>query len=128
MARKNRDNKFLRLTGLWPSKKNDSLYSGKLRGEDVEKLQEKIEEADGGDLVFFLWENEKEGRKDPDFTLQVAVATDNGDYKKKRRDEEEEEDEKPRKRSRKDADDEEEEDSEEDDRPAKKSKKSKSDW
>jgi hypothetical protein len=84
MARRgNRDNdgKYLRLTGLWPSKKNDALWTGKFRNEDIGKLLEKVEQADkdGADLVFFLWENtEKNGKKDPDFTVQVSVSEDEG--------------------------------------------------
>ena len=77
MARgRENDGKYLRLTGLWPSKK-DGLFSGKLRPEDISKLLEKADEADkdGLPLVFLLWENtDKRGRKDPDFTLQVTIA------------------------------------------------------
>jgi len=134
MARKNRDNKFLRLTGLWPSKR-DGLFSGKLRAQDVEKLQEKIEEADGKDLVFFLWENEKESRKDPEFTLQVAVSDSDGGSRRSRRDRDEDEDEdKHSKRSKRDAEDDEEGEEEEDEkeerssRSNKKNSKKKSDW
>lgn len=81
MARgRENDGKYVRLTGLWPSKK-DGLFSGKLRPEDIEKLQDKVEEAAKNDaaLVFLLWENtDKRGRKDPDFTLQVTVSEDEG--------------------------------------------------
>ncbi len=74
--RKEADSKYLRLTGLWQNKKKDNLFTGKMRAEDVEKLVEKAGEAvDAGvDLVFFLWENEKDSQKDPDFTLQCVVA------------------------------------------------------
>lgn len=79
--RKENDGKYCRLTGLWPSKKNDSLWTGKLRAQDIEKVQEKLDEADkaGADVVVFLWEN-KEGksRKDPEFTVQIAVSEDEG--------------------------------------------------
>ncbi len=78
--RDERDSKYVRLTGLWESKKR-GLFSGKLREQDIEKLVEKIDEAKdaGSDLIFFLWENnDKRGRKDPDYTLQVAVAEDAG--------------------------------------------------
>ena len=78
--RDDRDSKYVRLTGLWESKKR-GLFSGKLREQDIEKLVEKIDEAKdaGSDLIFFLWENnDKRGRKDPDYTLQVAVAEDAG--------------------------------------------------
>ena len=81
MARgRENDGKYVRLTGLWPSKK-DGLFSGKLRPEDLEKLLDKVEEAAKNDaaLVFLLWENtDKRGRKDPDFTLQVTVSEDEG--------------------------------------------------
>ncbi len=81
MARgRENDGKYVRLTGLWPSKK-DGLFSGKLRPEDIEKLLDKAEEAAKSDaaLVFLLWENtDKRGRKDPDFTLQVTVSEDEG--------------------------------------------------
>lgn len=76
-GRKDNDGKYLRLTGMWQSKKRDNLWSGKLRPEDIDKLIEKAEEAAkaGVELMFFLWENtEKDGPKSPDFTLQVTVA------------------------------------------------------
>jgi len=75
------EGKYLRLTGLWPSKKNNSLWTGKFRNQDIGRLQDKIQEADdaGADLVVFLWENnEKKGNKDPEFTVQISVAEDNG--------------------------------------------------
>jgi len=75
------DGKYLRLTGLWPNQKKDNLWTGKMRAEDVAKLIEKADEADqaGVDLVFFLWQNqEKYGRKDPDFTIQMSVADSDG--------------------------------------------------
>lgn len=78
-GRKENDGKYLRLTGLWPSRKKDTLWTGKFRNQDIEQLLVKVEEADkaGADLLFFLWENtEKDGKKDPDFTLQVTVADD----------------------------------------------------
>ena len=80
-GRKENDGKYLRLTGLWPSKKNDALWTGKFRNQDLEKLIEKCEQADkaGADLVVFLWENkEKDGQKDPDFTVQVSISEDDG--------------------------------------------------
>ena len=76
MAReRERDSKYVRLTGMWPTKK-DGLFTGKMRTEDIGKLIEKADEAekDGQQLVFFLWENDKKTRKDPEFTLQVAIA------------------------------------------------------
>lgn len=70
-----RDSKYVRLTGMWPTKK-DGLFTGKMRTEDIDKLIEKAEEAEKNDkqLVFFLWENDKKERKDPEFTLQMAIA------------------------------------------------------
>lgn len=78
-SRKENDGKYLRLTGLWPSRKKDNLWTGKFRNQDIEQLLVKVEEADkaGADLLFFLWENtEKSDKKDPDFTIQVTVADD----------------------------------------------------
>ena len=81
--RGNRDNdgKYLRLTGLWPSKKKDTLWTGKIRNQDIGTLQDKIQEADdaGADLVVFLWENtNKKGKRDPEFTVQISVSEDDG--------------------------------------------------
>jgi hypothetical protein len=73
------DGKYLRLTGLWPSKNKDTLWTGKIRSQDIGALLEKCEEADkdGSDIVVFLWENtKKSGRKDPDFTVQISVSED----------------------------------------------------
>lgn len=134
MARRGKGNdKFLRLTGLWPSKKRDGLWSGKLRNQDIERLLERAKEADGegADIIFFLWENEKQSKKDPEFTLQCAVAEDQGGYSKGRdsgrsRRDRDEDDEKPSRRGKK----EEKEDEEEEETP--RSKKGKStkdnDW
>ena len=80
-GRKENDGKYFRLTGLWPSKKNDRLCTGKVRNQDLEKLQDKIAEAvdANADLVVFLWENtEKNGPKDPEFTVQISVSEDDG--------------------------------------------------
>lgn len=109
MARRERDNKFLRLTGLWPNKNNKKLYTGKLRAQDVGKLIDKLEEADGNDIAFFLWENDAESRKDPVFTLQCTVSDSGFGGKKKYRDEDED---RSSRRSRRDRDEEEEEEEE----------------
>lgn len=79
MGRRNRDNdgKYVRLTGLWPSKKNDTLWSGKIRNQDIGAVIDKLDEADkeNADVVVFLWENkERNGKKDPEFTVQIAVS------------------------------------------------------
>lgn len=129
MSRRGRekDSKFLRLTGLWPSKHNDALYSGRVKNEDLEALQAKIEEAGDSDLVFFLWENkDKESRKDPEFTLQVAVSDGDGGRRKSRRDRDDDED---RGKSRRDRDEEEDKDEEEEEEKprSKKGKGSKED-
>jgi len=82
MSRRNRgdnDGKYLRLTGLWPSKKNDRLFTGKIRNKDLGVLLDKLDEADKAhaDVVVFLWENtEKDSPKDPEFTVQIAVSED----------------------------------------------------
>lgn len=112
-SNKNAKNKYFRLTGLWQSKKNDKLFTGKLRGLDVEKLIAKLEEADGEDIAFFLWENDQESRKDPIFTLQCTVSEGDGFKKRRSRDEDEDEDDRPRRKSRRDEDEEEEEQEEE---------------
>ena len=102
MARRGRDNdgKYVRLTGLWPSKKNDALWTGKIRNQDLFKVLDKLDEADkhGKDIVVFLWENtEKDGPKDPEFTAQISVSEDQERGRGRRssrgrdRDEEEEE-------------------------------------
>jgi hypothetical protein len=71
------NDKYVRLTGLWPSKNKEGLWTGRFRAEDMEKLLEKASEAldNGAPLVFSLWENnEKEGKRDPDFSLQCFVG------------------------------------------------------
>lgn len=117
MARRRGGNdKFLRLTGLWQSKKKDTLFSGKLRNQDIEGLINKLNEAldNDADMVFFLWENEKEGHKDPDFTLQTAVAdSDGGGRGRNRRDRDDDRDEDKGRRSKRSRDDEDEEETEE---------------
>jgi hypothetical protein len=118
MARRERDSKYLRLTGLWPSKNKKGLFTGKLRNQDIGKLIDKLEEAGDADIAFFLWENDAESRKDPEFTLQCTVSDSQGfsGKKKYRRDEEEEEDDRPRskRRSRDDEEEEEQDEAEED--------------
>ena len=70
------NDKYLRLTGLWPSKNNEDLYTGRVKAEEVEALIEKFTEALESDapIVFSLWVNEQESRKDPEFTLQCFVG------------------------------------------------------
>ncbi len=73
----NKNDKYLRLTGLWQSKNNDLLWSGRLKTEQIEALLKKVEEAMDQDapLIFGLWENDKkESKKDPEFTLQCFVG------------------------------------------------------
>lgn len=69
--------KYLRLTGLWPSKSNDDLFTGRVKADDVEKIIERFQEAldAAAPMVFSLWvNNEKESRKDPEFSLQCFVG------------------------------------------------------
>lgn len=98
--RKGGDDKYLRLTGLWPSKHNDSLFTGRLKAEQVADLLAKVEEASEAEapIVFSLWVNDKkESRKDPEFSLQCFVGdsedsprSSRSSKKSSRRDEEEE--------------------------------------
>ena len=123
--KKGSDDKYLRLTGLWPSKNKDGLWTGRFRAEDMEKLLAKVNEAGENDapLVFSLWETtEKESRKDPDFSLQCFVgdneekpASKSRFCKKKAEPEDDEEDEE-------EEESEEEEEEEEDEKPKGKTK------
>ncbi len=130
MARRERDSKYLRLTGLWESKKG-GLFTGKLRAEDVEKLIEKCEEADkaNSQIVFFLWENDqKRNRKDPDFTLQAAVADEEQSSRRRSsRDDDDEEEDKPKRRGKRDEPDDDEEEEEKPKRTSKTTKSKKND-
>lgn len=79
--RDQKDSKYLRLTGLWESRNKRGMWSGKIRGQDLGKVMDKLQEADDAraDVVVFLWENnEKRGQKDPDFSVQIAVAEEQG--------------------------------------------------
>lgn len=100
----NTESKYIRLTGLWQSKGNEDLYTGKAKEEQIEKLLKAAEEAleSGAPLVFSLWvNNEKESRKDPEFSLQTFVGDveekprerGGGGFKRKNRDDKEEEEE-----------------------------------
>lgn len=71
------DDKYLRLTGLWKSKNNDGLFTGRAKTEQLEALLKQCEEALDADapLVFSLWKNtEKRSRKDPEFSIQSFVG------------------------------------------------------
>lgn len=126
------NDKYLRLTGLWPSKNTNGLWTGRFRAEDMEKLLNKAQEALDSEapLVFSLWENgEKESRKDPEFTLQCFVGdaeeqprsrSKYGSKEKSTRDEEEEEENEDEEEQEEEADEEEEE---EDEAPKKKATK-----
>ena len=83
-GRKQQDGKYLRVTGLWASKKRDGLWSGKLKEENINQLQEKLDEASkaGAELMVFLWENtERDSKQSPEFTIQVCVAEEQEGYK-----------------------------------------------
>ena len=102
--KKGSDSKYIRLTGLWQSKGNEDLYTGKAKEEQIEKLLKAAEEAleSGAPLVFSLWvNNEKESRKDPEFSLQTFIGDaeekprergGNRGFKRKTREDNEEED------------------------------------
>jgi len=73
----NGSDKYFRLTGLWPSKSNDLLHTGRVKVDQLEDLIKRCEEALEADapMVFSLWENDKKkSRKDPVFSLQCFVG------------------------------------------------------
>lgn len=89
------NDKYLGLTGLWPSKSNDSLWTGRVKVEEIEAVIERFQEALDADapVVVSLWENgKKSGRKDPDFRVQIFVG-DSEEKPKSRRPSREKEDE-----------------------------------
>lgn len=124
------NDKYLRLTGLWQSKNNDSLWTGRLKAEQVADLLAKVEEAAEGDcpIVFSLWENDKkESKRDPEFSLQCFVgdseesprsnrsSKSSGSSRRAKPDEEEEEDD-----SNEEEEDNDEEEDEQEDKPSRK--------
>ena len=95
-TRKASNDKYLSLTGLWPSKSNESLWTGRIKVEEIEAVIERFQEALDADapVVVSLWENgKKSGRKDPDFRVQIFVGDSEEKPKSRRstRDEKEEE-------------------------------------
>lgn len=107
-SKKSGNDKYLRLTGMWQSKNNDALWTGRLKEEQIEALNDKVAEAldAGAPLCFSLWENDKkESKRDPEFSLQCFVGDseekprssrrsnrdDRDDTRRKSRDEDEEE-------------------------------------
>ena len=157
-GRSEKNDKYLRLTGLWPSKSNDSLFTGRVKSDDVEAILEKFQEANDSEapIVFSLWVNEKKrNRKDPEFNLQCFVGDAEEKPRSSRRDrdidDEDEQEERPKRKSSKrdepeedeeeveEEEEENEEEEEEEEKPRKKStrsakapaksaKKSKNDW
>ena len=102
------NDKYLRLTGLWPSKSNDALFTGRVKPDGIEDLLKRCEEALDQDspLVFSLWENDKkESRKDPEFSLQCFVG-DSEEKPRSSRSSRSSRDEEPRGRSKRDRDEE----------------------
>lgn len=74
---KKKDSKYLRLTGLWQSKKNDALWTGRMKPDQLEDLLNRVNEAGEADapLVFSLWLNEeRESKRDAEFSLQCFVG------------------------------------------------------
>lgn len=128
--KKGNNDKYLRLTGLWPSKNKDGLWTGRFRAEDMEKLLEKVNEAGENDapLVFSLWEStEKESRKDPDFSLQCFVGDNEEKPKskygsKKSKPEPEDDEEEAEEEEEEEADDEEQDEKPKGKKPAKKAR------
>lgn len=134
--KKGGNDKYLRLTGLWQSKGNEDLMTGRVKPEDVEALLKRCEDAIEAEapLVFSLWNNtKKESPRDPECTLQCFVG-EAEEYpkksygsKKRREEPEEEEEEEEKPRRKKAAEEEEEEEAPR--KPGKKStKKASDDW
>lgn len=127
MGRRDKDNdgKYLRLTGLWASKSNSALFTGRAAAEQIEELLKRCEEALDADapLVFSLWENDKKkSKRDPEFSLQAFVGDSEEKPKSSRssrssRDDKEEDREDSRDRKRRPARDEEPADDEPEDAP-----------
>lgn len=66
-----------RLTGMWPSKNNRGMWTGRCTGEDLQKVLDKMTEAEKKTNIasFFMFENNrKRGPRDPDFTIYVDVG------------------------------------------------------
>ena len=114
-GRSEKNDKYLRLTGLWPSKSNDSLFTGRVKSDDVEAILEKFQEANDSEspIVFSLWVNEKKrNRKDPEFNLQCFVgdAEEKPRSSRRDRDEEDEQEDRPKRKSKRDEPEEDQED------------------
>ncbi len=121
-GRSEKNDKYLRLTGLWPSKSNDSLFTGRVKSDDVEAILEKFQEANDSEapIVFSLWVNEKKrNRKDPEFNLQCFVgdAEEKPRSSRRDRDEEDEQEDRPKRKSSKRDEPEDEEESEDEESP-----------
>ena len=122
MARRGGNDKYLRLTGLWGSKSNDMLFTGRAKTEQIEALLKQCEEALDADapLVFSLWENDKKrSHKDPEFSIQSFVG-DAEEKPRSSRSSRSSRDEEPRERGRdrkRDNDDNDEKDDNEEDAP-----------
>lgn len=98
------NDKYLRLTGMWQSKNNAEMWSGKMKVDQLDELFDKVETAKDADapVIFFLWENMKrKGKRDPEFTLQCCVGDSEESPRSRResRNDREEEEEKPRRKS-----------------------------
>lgn len=68
------EQKSLRVTGFFPSKKGNCL-NGRLRANEIEALKQLLEEAQasGQEVMFFLWQNQPAPNK-PLMTITGTVA------------------------------------------------------
>ena len=72
----------VRLTGMWPSEKNEELVTGSMKPEQVETLAAVVERAlnEGKGLYFMFWDNAKFNKgghgdqKKAPFSLTVDVS------------------------------------------------------
>ncbi len=67
------------MTGLWESQNKRGMFTGNLKTEQIEQLQDLCKEClDGtGKMVIFMFENDGQGkRSDPQFTIYGDVGKD----------------------------------------------------
>ena len=71
------NDKYLRLTGLWVSKDNDRLMTGRVKAEELPELVRRCKIAidTAVPMVCSIWENDrKESKRDPDVNLNCFVG------------------------------------------------------
>src|SRR6266545_3628472 len=76
---RDRNSNFVFLTGLWETKKR-GLFVGRVQKDYLLELLDKVDDESVDEAVFFLRENDdKRGRKDPDFKLSGAPQQEQSD-------------------------------------------------